>query len=343
MRPDQLNFLFEKYLKRPFRRHELNLHGKKDFKAFEQEIAVCGERKLVVGDIGKMAIIISGHIRNNSILKNLVNFLSVHDCDVFVHTWDNLGFKGNETNLNDKKNLELVEKEISRIPGVKKFKIENNKKFIESLPEIKGYFNHSSPEKFIKSQLYSINQAYKLMEEYSEEKKIDYRLLLRFRFDSEITNFCLEPQLIKELNENDIIFVPNRDSEHEHPDYGSSCWMCDNMYYKHKLRNVHIFDHTNIICDLFAYGSVKSMKTYCSLYEVYDELNKSFYKKNIKSSKKNNKHLYTENGDYKFDGELGHIDTLYYYYCSYPERLLQVHLKDYMLVESKQIKLKLIR
>jgi hypothetical protein len=115
------------------------------------------------------------------------------------------------------------------------------------------------------------------------------------------------------------------------------------MYYKHDLKTVHIFEHTNVICDLFAYGNIESMKKYCSLYLKYDELIKSFERSNLESVKIHDKNLTKVNGDYVLKGRDGHIDSLYYYNCSYPERLLQKYLKNYMLVQSKNVKLKLIR
>ena len=42
-------------------------------------------------------------------------------------------------------------------------------------------------------------------------------------------------------------------------------------------------------------------------------------------------------------GEVGHLDSLYYINCSYPERLLQFHLKDYILPSSSMIKVEFKR
>jgi hypothetical protein len=66
----------------------------------------------------------------------------------------------------------------------------------------------------------------------------------------------------------------------------------------------------------------------------YDELIKSFEKSNLESVKIHDKNLTKVNGDYVLKGRDGHIDSLYYYNCSYPERLLQKYLKNYMLVED---------
>jgi hypothetical protein len=340
MTRNELKFLFEKYLGRNFEESEWNTHKNKMYSSFENEISNCDEKLLKTK---KIAILLTGHIRKNSILDGILKLSKTHDVDIFVHTWDNLGFKGTETDLNTLSNEDSVIGEIEKLPNVVKYKIENNKDYIDSLMDIKGYFNFSSPEKFIKSQLYSINQTYKLLEDHINNTNVEYLSVMRFRFDSKIEEFILNTSIIDDINNNNIIFVPNRDNDHTHLDNGTSCWACDNMYYKHSLKKVHIFEHTNVICDLFAYGSVKSMKKYCSLYLEYDKLIVSFNEANLESAKTNNQNLSKVNDDYKLNGYRGHVDSLYYFYCSYPERLLQKYLKDYMLVESKNVKLKLIR
>jgi hypothetical protein len=85
------------------------------------------------------------------------------------------------------------------------------------------------------------------------------------------------------------------------------------------------------------------MKQYCNLYHNYDELNESFLEENLKQYEKIGGHIRIKNGNYYFHGHKGHIESLYYYNCSYPERLLQKFLRDYMLVESKDVKLSLER
>jgi hypothetical protein len=343
MNRQELEYLFTKYLNRKYTDYEWNVHGHKDYKNFETEISECEEHFNLNTNI-RVAILLSGHIRKNNILSGVLHFLKKFNYDVFIHTWDNLGYKGSETNLNDNVDFESVTNEINNFLSVKDYLIENNKDFINKIDLKKGYFNFSSPEAFIISQLYSINKSYLLMEKYSLENDVKYDIVFKFRFDCSLDSFTLTKDIITDVNNHNIIFTPNnKDSNHSHHDYGTSCWACDNMYYNHNLKNVHIFEHTNVICDLFAYGSQNSMKSYCSLYNVYDKLNDSFIEKNLKSYELNNKHINNIDGDYKLVGHDGHIDSLYYYYCSYPERLLQKHLNDYMLVESRKIKLSLKR
>jgi hypothetical protein len=110
------------------------------------------------------------------------------------------------------------------------------------------------------------------------------------------------------------------------------------------MKTVHIFEHSNVICDIFAYGNMKSMKKYCDLYNNYDDLNNSFFEENLKQYEKLNENVKYENGNYILDrGNQGHLDSLYYYNCSYPERLLQKFLKNYMLIKSEDVRVKLVR
>jgi len=73
------------------------------------------------------------------------------------------------------------------------------------------------------------------------------------------------------------------------------------------------------------------------MLKEYVEINKKSLEKNKINYKLLNKTYYIDKTIY------GHINSLYYLYCSYPERLLQKFLNDYMLIESTKIKLKFIR
>ena len=347
----ELKYLFNLYLKREATPLERNVHGKKTYSDFEKELLNCDEYMRLNGSLNggiknkeKIAILLTGHIRNLNIVPTIRKFCENYDYDVYVHTWDNIGIKGTETNLSSKNEKSRVEGLISNIPNIKDFIIENNKDYISQIDRKEEYFNYSSPEEFIKSQLYSINKCYNLMVEKSKKENIEYRLVIRLRFDCELTSFSIDDSLINDVNQNDIIFTPNSDCGHPHLDNGTSCWACDNMYYKFRLKNVHIFEHTNVVCDIFAYGSVKSMYHYCDLYNHYDDMLKGYVEKNKQSLIKNKiKHTHINNTYYIDKTVEGHINSLYYLYCSYPERLLQKFLSDFMLVESKKIKIKFIR
>jgi hypothetical protein len=346
MSNEELKYLFNTYLKRDYNASEITVHGHKNYQSFEEEIKKCNEYFNLKTN-AKIAILLTGHIRHANIIDTIKKICSGYDYDIFIHSWDNYGYKGKETDLNDRVVKEEIENYITTIPNVKSYLIENNKSIIDKMSSDCIYFNYSSPEPFIKSQLYSINKCYQLFESYSKETGEHYDIVFKFRFDSILTDFKIDTELITTINTNQIIFVPNSDCGHTHPDTegSSGCWVCNNMFYKHNLRKVHFFEHTNVICDLFAYGSEKSMKTYCDLYNHYDSLNKSFESDNLKQLNENNNINFNKiNNVYQLElTDKGHIDSVYYFKCSYPERLLQIHLKNYMLIRSEKIKVKFIR
>ena len=365
---EDISYLFKNYLGREPSLAELDRHSQKSYYALKAELASCKERKQYMESIHgipyeklnisqenveefkkiKIALLISGHVRKSSILEHIRDFCQSYDIDIFIFTWDNIGIKGKETNLEDTTNPNLVQDVISQFPNVKKFKIENNKEYIEKIQKETSevpYFNLSSPEVFIKSQLYSVYNAYRMMEEYAAENQIKYDLVMKLRFDLKFVKFNITPRLVDEINDNDLIFVPNADIGHDHPDHLTSCWACDKMYFEHGYRKVHIFEHSSIVCDVFAYGSQKSMKDYCSLYIHYDEMNRKFYEENMKSLARNPdiKYELKDNVYHIQWDQKGHMDSVYYFYCSYPERMLQKHLREYMLVRSTQVQLRFIR
>lgn len=338
-----LDEVFLKYLKRLPSSGDYDAHGNKDIESLTEEILNCDEYKKIKSrgeSKHKIAILVSGHIRHNQFFDG-IHQLNGTDFDIFIHTWDNLGYKGNEVNLNDEVNPNLVESAINKIPNVKSYKIENNKNFILNLSKTDNvYFNWSSQEKFIKSQLYSVNQSFKIFDEYRAKNGIKYDLVIRTRFENVFTNFNLGYDLIDTITDNKIIFTPNSDCGHDHMDSNSTtCLACETLFKKHNKKIVHSFDHTNVICDLFAYGSFESMKHYCSLYDFYDIINKKFEEKNFEILSKNNINYTIEDGVYVLERtHNGHLDSLYYINCSYPERLLQFHLKDYILPSSEMIR-----
>lgn len=344
MNRTEINNLFIKWLKRMPSESEASFHMSKDATSFEDELKNCEEYKKMTNNKlnnPKIAFCISGHIRKNKILDSIKKFCNNNDYDIFIHTWDTVGIKGSETKLDKESELGKVKDNLKKFSNIKSIIIENNPEYINKIKNddrhIK-YFNFSSPERFIKSQLYSINKSYNLLVDYKNKNNINYDIVFRLRFDSEFLNFNLSRALVDDIINNKIIFLPNKDNQHSHPDHGTSCWACDKLYYNYNYKDVHIFDHTNVICDTFAYGSFSSMSKYFDLYNNYDSILKGYEEKNIEMMNKR------KGVNTKVIGKdvsiLKHADSLYYYYCSYPERLLQFFLNEYMLVESRMITVK---
>lgn len=312
--------------------------------------------------IGKIAILLSGHIRKNNVAESIKNHFSKYDYDVFVHSWDNIGLKGQETNIDDDVQRDFIFNEIQTIPNIKKLQIENNKQFLTNLPENNvEYFNFSSPEPFIKSKLYTILRSYELMEEYKNETNQKYQMVVRLSFDTDILFTSFDNALFEEVNNYDIIFTSDLDC-HGHETQGDNnsaagCALCNKMYYSYNLKSVHNSDHTNIICDFYAYGSEKSMKKYCSMYTEYDIICEGFAESNKKQYKKNPAFVFKCGNVYNIrdsesncncklgeaDNRYSHIIALLYYHISTPERILQTLLRDYMCLKSLHMAAKTIR
>jgi hypothetical protein len=355
MSRDEVAQLFREYLRRMPTEAEIDEHSKREYEFLRRELTICPERIALENNPNykellkeRIAILVSGHIRKLSILNNIERLTIRYNVDFFVFAWDNIGIKGMETNLDDHQNAELVIGEIKKIPNVRVFKLESNKDFILNNQENDTtYVNLSSPEIFIKSQLYAIYNSYLLLENYIKENGYFYDMVIKCRMDCDFWEFNPSKKLFNDINMNKLIFVPNSDCGHAHLDTGTSCWACDIMYHNHGFTKVHIFDHSCIVCDVFAYGSIGSMKKYCSLYLEYDKINELYKDVNIKSLETNDINYEKIGNVYQLplngDRAQEHLKSLYYLYCSYPERMLQIHLKDYMLVESRQIKITFYR
>lgn len=326
--------LYKKFLLRDPTAGELQRDVKKNLYKLEKEISNCEERQQIQSRT-KIAVLISGHLRNQNIVKGLIPIWEQYKIDTFVYSWDNFGHKGTEMNFDDKVDPDKIRKEIERIPGIKSYKIENNKEFllkIKKETENTTYFNYSSPEIFIKSQLYTIAKTYELMENYSKTNNVNYDLVLKLRFDLSINKFEMRKETIELLKENKIILIPKNSDGHAHPNFGH-CPVCHEMYYDRKMTVPHIFPHVGVICDIWAMGNQESMKDYCSMYYHYDKILKKYTKESLEFIERHNIKAKKTGNVYN----LGHHEAIYYSYASFPENIIPLHLKDYMLLTTKDL------
>jgi hypothetical protein len=180
------------------------------------------------------------------------------------------------------------------------------------------------------------------MEQHCSRHNKKYDIVIKMRFDMEFTHVAIDRDLLDDIK-HDIIFMPNADCKHDH--FGlTACSTCDTMYSKHKLRHVHMLDHANIVCDTFAYGSMDSMKEYCSLYNAFDDINRTYAADNeSRLSKIKTPHTKVGRVFSLNKRNTEHLHSIYLYVCSFPERMLQIHLKNYMLVTSNKIKVRFHR
>ena len=325
MTKDEIMFLFDKHLKRQPNEEEYRFHIGKSYEKFEDELEYCQEKNR----INKIAILISGHIRNGAILQSLEKIKQKYD--VFVFAWDNIGYRNDFTNIDIFK--EEINNLIKNIPNLKNYEIGNNIDYVRSVVDqtlAKTYFNYSSPESYIKSQLFSVYKVYELFENYCKKNKETYDIVFKFRFDATIEKFNITTKTINYIK-NNTVFVTNNGC-HVHPFFGNGCFICDTMF-DNKIIGKNVDEHSNNICDFFAYGNEKSMKTYCSMVQNYDILNHQFNETNFKTLKERPESFTKAGNNYN----IKHPDCILLYKCSYPERILQHLLKDCSVVTSRDV------
>jgi len=335
---EDLKALFNKYLERDPNETEYVDHLGKDKNDFEHEIKNCKERAQLVTQ-PRVAVLLSGHARDMNILKTsyLIKYRKV---DFFIFSWDQLGTWGTEADLNRPSVKDFLEQEYKKESRIKKYTIESNKDYIENNPIAPGikFFRYSKvPEINIKSQLYAIMRSYQLMEEYMKETGIEYDLVVKTRFDMAITDFNLTADLIEDVKNNKIIFVPDHErAGHVHP-LPSFCPSCDRIY-ENGIKVKHLFEHQNIICDTYAYGSVDSMKKYCDLYYSYEKLCKDFEAHNLSVIDKIKLTYEKDEGNYVIPMSVNNdVIAQRFLFCSYPERLFMHYLDDYLLPRARHI------
>jgi hypothetical protein len=335
---EDLKFLFNKYLERDPNESEYVDHLGKDKNDFEHEIKNCKERAQLVTQ-PRVAVLLSGHVRDMDFLKTsyLIKYRRV---DFFIFSWDQQGIWGTETELDRPSIKNFLETEYKANSRIKKYAIESNKDYIDNNPtdpNIK-FFRYSKVREInIQSQLYAIMRSYQLMEEYVKETGIEYDLVVKTRFDMAIVDFNLTTELIEDVNKNKIIFVPDQDrSGHAHP-LPSYCPSCDKIY-DNRIMVKHLFEHQNIICDTYAYGSVDSMKKYCYLYESYEKLCKEFEAHNLSVVDKIKLTYEKDEGNYIIPMSVNNdVIAQRFLFCSYPERLFMHYLDDYLLPRARHI------
>lgn len=340
MQHEEIIFLYLKHLKREPNALEIQAHIHKNYHDFDKELENCFEKRnielsQIVKD-KKIAFLICGHIRNAKVLEFINN--THENIDVFIFTWDNIGFRGKIQYQKNGQDIDLCKKEIEdyivKTPNLKDYKIENNQEYMQKMmPSMhsKKYFNHSLPEIFIISQLYTIQQCYALFENYCRLHNVTYDVVFKSRFDCEIRKFNITQKMINYIAQDNSIFVTN-DGVHTHPFFSNGCMMCNRLYDCNFFEK-HFDNHTNIICDFFAYSSPVCMKKYCNMLNEYDKINEEFYAENM-DRLKTNKFRVTHHPNSIM---VHHLDSIFYFKCSYPERILQHYLKDYILISSRDI------
>lgn len=185
----------------------------------------------------KVALCFSGHLRTyeqtaESIRKYLIDPL---DCDVFIHTWNKIGFMrydGDTSQKNTKDEMALI-KEL----------LHPKKIFIEETGSIKWdgtkykerSISREDPANVL-GMFYKVKKANDLRKEYEKEQGFSYDLVIRARTDL----FFSSPIAQYELENPEFLWIPHFDS----------------------------WGGTN---DQFAFSNGPNMDVYSSLYDYIDE------------------------------------------------------------------------
>jgi hypothetical protein len=141
----------------------------------------------------KVAICLTGHIRNynnyfHKLYENIIlNNSGKFEFDVLVSTWSNINSKNSHSHVR-RNNTDFSKIDISELYSVINPKIILVEK--EEIDIFKKFENISGTNitKSVFSQFYKVNQIFKFLEEYQISNQINYKYIIRSRFDFEIFN-----------------------------------------------------------------------------------------------------------------------------------------------------------
>lgn len=192
----------------------------------------------VTGKKIRTALCISGHLRtfanNFDSVRN--NILELMDCDVFIHTWDNLGlsYRPCDSRVYAIQTQNIIDK-IKELYKPKKLVVEPNRNFIVT-PQMKIRQLDQRDIPGILGMYYKIEACNDLKKKYEIENNFIYDCVIRFRGDL----FMEMPFPIDNSTNLNSLFIP-------------------------------MFGNFGGLCDQLAYGSSTIMDVYSSLYSRIPE------------------------------------------------------------------------
>jgi hypothetical protein len=309
----------------------------------------------------RIAMQVSGHLRFYDRLYNsLAQFTQIAPTDIFMFIWNDS--VGQRYRLFDEVD---ITKKIERCIDMyvpTKVVIESNDDFLFGNVWSGGfkvmetdYCSYPT----IKSQYYTIYKCNQLRSQYEQEIGIKYDIVMKMRFDGEFDQDIEQNSLIKlyfKTNFSDVIFVSN-ERDHSHTGGYTACYLCSKAYWDFNYIHKHHGEHYNDICDFIAISSSDIMNYYCSLYnnleELYTSLNPSmsdvmlFHENNnrLEVNKQNTALLPKYNSLYQHSIITPDLKEEYRITSEtpwYPEAILRVFLRDYMVVSNRYFRIKLV-
>lgn len=181
----------------------------------------------------KTALCISGHLRtfedNFKSVKD--NILDLTDCDIFIHTWDNMGlsYRFTDANLHSIETKRIIDK-IKQLYNPKKMIIEKTRHFLVTPIMQQRLVDHRDVQGIL-SMFYKIEACNKLKSQYEIDNNFKYDCVIRFRGDLRV----------------------------ETPFPNTSVSNLNSIY-------LPIYGNFGGACDQFAYGNSEIMDTYSSLF-----------------------------------------------------------------------------
>lgn len=287
----------------------------------------------------KIAIILCGHVRNfKHNLSSQKKFINNASFDVFIHTWDDTGLKNTKHNIIKEwlnPNTSKIDIESIRLNyQPKKMKVENNKELFDKLSLKKNlnpiflfkYQAQDDASKYINSQLYSIYEGYKLIEEYERENNMRYDGILKLRFDFNLNSMNIN-NIMRHIEVPAVWWPHCKSSNHGHHGGGGGCQSCD-LELKHS-------DHTNDLCDVWFYANRELGQKTCEVFLEVENIMRDNHEKNLQILKDKPFIKYEAKDGFIYIEKFEDIEK--HIVCMYPERLNRMHLKNIKCLSSMAI------
>lgn len=344
-------FMVEKtlvhFLKRDVTEDEIMLHEsnnhKKNINVFKWICIINAKVDKSMYDVvikpKRIAVLLSGYLRCWQ-HKSHVPLIEDANVDIFIHTWSDYGFKNKQRLIDNiwlsNHSCNIDADMVKEIYKPIRMNVEDNRKILEGF-SIKHSINpiflyagqpKDDATKYVNSQLYSLNAAYKSMCEYELEEEFKYDGVIRLMFDYHIDSIDI-PSILKDMDNAELFFPHATYNGHKHAGGGGGCMLCD--------ENKPHDRHGNDLCDLWFYGRRDMIDPACEIYlKAFQVLSENHISNldNLKLSSHAVKEFIYINSTKDIEEK---------FVCFYPERLLREVLCGVKCKSSKRMSGKLIR
>lgn len=272
----------------------------------------------------RLALLITGTSRNYK--TNYVTWkkylLDVFDTDIFFHTYDVTGY---HDDIYNNKTIKFIPDDIIQLLQPKKYIIDSfTNKLLELKKKVVSQCSRSNSPKpeFIKAQLYSIFQANELKKLYEKENGFEYDIVIKIRFDTIFKSEFDISDITRIYAANNIILCGN--THIKTMKYKNACTHCITNF--SKLINAKCALHTDI-SDIVFISKSHIMDYYANIYNKYDY----YVTEMLIQAEKQNGDL-SKYISQTYDNNIKIYNNIPKSICPYPEKILALYLKDYILL-----------